>query len=56
MDAELIAFCKKKLEDYKVPESIDLVEDLPKSTAQKILKKELKQKYWQESWKQGFRK
>ncbi|MFP3974626.1 MAG: long-chain-fatty-acid--CoA ligase [Dehalococcoidia bacterium] len=50
---ELGSFCKKKLAGYKVPKSVDFVDELPKNAAGKILKKELRQKYWQDSGKQG---
>jgi len=43
---ELIAFCKKRLAGYKVPKSVDFVDELPKNAAEKIMKKELKGKYW----------
>ena len=44
---ELTAFCKKKLAGYKVPKSVDFVDELPKNAAGKMLKKELKEKYSQ---------
>ena len=44
-----MAFCKSKMAGYKVPKSIDFLDELPKNAAGKILKKELKQKYWQDS-------
>jgi long-chain acyl-CoA synthetase len=43
---ELISFCKNRLASYKKPKSIEFVEDFPKSTAGKVLKRELRQKYW----------
>ncbi len=46
---EITAFCKKKLAGYKVPKSIDFLDELPKNAAGKILKKELKQKYRRDS-------
>jgi len=43
---ELIAHCDAKLADYKVPKSIDFIDDLPKSGTGKILKKVLRDEYW----------
>lgn len=38
---ELIGFCKKQLANFKVPKSIEFVDDLPRNAAGKILKREL---------------
>jgi long-chain acyl-CoA synthetase len=45
-EGELISFCKNRLASYKKPKSIEFVEDFPKSTAGKVLKRELREKYW----------
>ena len=42
---ELIAFCKERIAAYKCPRSIDFVDELPKSTVGKILRREVKKKY-----------
>ncbi len=42
---ELIAFCKERLAGYKCPRSIDFVDELPKSTVGKILRREVKRRY-----------
>ncbi|MBW1799572.1 MAG: hypothetical protein JRJ85_02475, partial [Deltaproteobacteria bacterium] len=42
---ELIAFCKGGMTGYKAPKSIDIVGELPKNAAGKILKRSLKEKY-----------
>jgi long-chain acyl-CoA synthetase len=45
-EEELQTFCKQRIAGYKVPKSIDFIEELPKSGAGKILKKDLREKYW----------
>lgn len=47
-EKELIDFCKERLASYKKPRSIEFMQDFPKSTAGKILKRELRQKYWKD--------
>ncbi|MCP3975824.1 MAG: AMP-binding protein [bacterium] len=42
---ELIAFCKERLAGYKCPRSIDFVDELPKSTVGKILRREVRNRY-----------
>lgn len=44
---EIIDFCKARLARFKSPKSVELVDDLPKNPAGKILKKELRAKYWE---------
>jgi long-chain acyl-CoA synthetase len=39
---ELIGFCKQQMAAYKYPRSIEFVEDLPKTTTGKILRRELR--------------
>ncbi|MGZ4107537.1 MAG: AMP-binding enzyme, partial [Tumebacillaceae bacterium] len=39
---ELISYCETRLADYKVPKSVVLLEELPKNTTGKILRRELK--------------
>jgi long-chain acyl-CoA synthetase len=41
-EEELIGFCKQQMAAYKYPRSIDFVEDLPKTTTGKILRRELR--------------
>jgi long-chain acyl-CoA synthetase len=45
--AELIAWCRERLSHYKCPRTIDLVDDLGRSTMGKINKKRLRQPYWE---------
>ncbi len=46
-EKELIDYCQQNLASYKKPKSIEFVEQLPRSTAGKVLKSVLREKYWQ---------
>ena len=39
---ELIAYCRSRIAEYKVPRAVELVDSLPKSPTGKILKRELR--------------
>jgi long-chain acyl-CoA synthetase len=39
---ELIAFCKDRMAAYKYPREVVIVDDLPKTTTGKILRRELR--------------
>ena len=41
-EAEIIAFCREKLANYKVPRSVKFVADLPKTSTGKIMRRQLK--------------
>jgi acyl-CoA synthetase (AMP-forming)/AMP-acid ligase II len=43
---ELIAFCADRLAGYKKPRSIDLVDELPRDAAGKLLKRKIREPYW----------
>lgn len=43
-DQALIAFCKEQLTAYKIPKKIVILDELPKSTVGKILRRELRAK------------
>lgn len=45
-EQELIELCKKHLASFKKPIGIKFVEQLPKSSYGKILKKEIRKEYW----------
>lgn len=45
-EEEIVAFLKGKIADYKIPKTINILEDLPKSGAGKILKRTLRDQYW----------
>lgn len=42
---ELIEFCRQRIARYKCPTSADWVEEIPRSAAGKIMKKELREQY-----------
>jgi long-chain acyl-CoA synthetase len=42
---ELMEFCKQRIAGYKCPKSVDFVDELPKSTVGKILRREVKRRY-----------
>jgi len=55
-EAEVIAYCKEKLAAYKVPKLVEFMDELPKSTVGKVLRRELREmemKRIQEGQKQG---
>ncbi len=42
---EIIAFAKDKIAKHRVPKRLHFIEDLPRNTAGKILKRELRDTY-----------
>jgi long-chain acyl-CoA synthetase len=40
----LLEFCRSKLDPYKRPRDIELVDSLPKNSLQKVLKRELRER------------
>ena len=42
-EEEVIAFCKEKLAVYKVPKMVEFMDELPKSTVGKVLRRELRE-------------
>lgn len=46
---ELLEHCRGRLARYKTPKSLEIVDDLPKNAAGKILKRELRRPYWEAS-------
>ena len=46
LQAELIAYCRENMADYKCPRSIDFVEELPRLPTGKLYKKLLRDPYW----------
>ncbi|HEY9684758.1 MAG TPA: long-chain-fatty-acid--CoA ligase [Oculatellaceae cyanobacterium] len=49
---ELTAHVRQRLANYKIPRSIDIVQELPKTGSGKIFKKGLRDKYWQSGGRQ----
>jgi acyl-CoA synthetase (AMP-forming)/AMP-acid ligase II len=47
-EATLIAFARQHIAGFKVPKSVDFVDDLPRNPAGKILKRDLRKPYWPE--------
>ena len=47
LEAELIAFCRERLADFKCPRSVDFLEQLPRSRTGKLYKRELQDPYWE---------
>ena len=43
---DLMEFAREKLAAYKVPRTIDYVEELPRLPTGKLYKRILKEKYW----------
>jgi acyl-CoA synthetase (AMP-forming)/AMP-acid ligase II len=43
---DLVAYARERLAGYKVPRSIDVVEEMPRNATGKILKKVLRSPYW----------
>jgi long-chain acyl-CoA synthetase len=41
----LIAFARERLAGYKLPRSVDFVDDLPRTPSGKVLKRELRERY-----------
>lgn len=44
---EIIDHCKARLARFKAPKSVEMVDELPKNPAGKILKRQLRTKYWE---------
>ena len=44
---ELIAHCRARLADYKLPRTVNFVADLPKNASGKIARKLVREQYWQ---------
>ncbi|GAC1474132.1 MAG: acyl-CoA synthetase [Candidatus Dormibacteraceae bacterium] len=45
-ESELIAFCADRLASYKKPRTIDIVDELPRDPAGKLLKRKIREPYW----------
>ena len=44
---EIIAFTRKRIAGFKVPKSIDFVDELPRNPSGKVLRRELRAPYWE---------
>jgi acyl-CoA synthetase (AMP-forming)/AMP-acid ligase II len=47
-EEEIIGYCREHLAGYKIPRSVDFIDDLPKTDTGKILKKIIKAPYWKD--------
>jgi acyl-CoA synthetase (AMP-forming)/AMP-acid ligase II len=47
-EEELIIFCRNNIASYKKPKSVDFVDELPKNSYGKVLKRDLRVKYWKD--------
>lgn len=46
-EEEIINYCRKELAGFKVPKSVDFIDEIPRSFVGKTLKRELRKKYWE---------
>lgn len=46
-EEEIKGFCKEKIARYKAPKSVVFVNELPISTAGKVLRRKVREKYWE---------
>lgn len=46
-EEDIINHCRKELAGFKVPKSVDFIEEIPRSFVGKTLKRELRKKYWE---------
>ena len=46
-EADLLAFARERLAGFKLPRSVDVVDELPRNPSGKILKKDLRAPYWE---------
>jgi acyl-CoA synthetase (AMP-forming)/AMP-acid ligase II len=44
--ADVIAYARDHMASYKVPRSVDFIDDIPRTGSGKILKRELREPYW----------
>jgi len=51
-EGELITFLRERIAGYKVPRSVEILEQLPRNPTGKILKRELRKAYWGERERQ----
>ena len=44
---ELIGFARDRIAGYKLPKTVDFIDELPRNPSGKILKRELRAPYWE---------
>ncbi|MBT4486110.1 MAG: hypothetical protein HOC72_01150, partial [Rhodospirillaceae bacterium] len=42
-----MSFARTRIAGYKIPRSVDFVDELPRNPSGKILKRELRRPYWE---------
>jgi len=47
-EEELIIFCRNNIASYKKPKSVDFLDELPKNSYGKVLKRDLRARYWKD--------
>jgi long-chain acyl-CoA synthetase len=47
LERELIAFCRENIAYYKIPRSIDFLDELPRLPTGKLYKRLLRGRYWE---------
>jgi long-chain acyl-CoA synthetase len=45
-EEELIEFARNKIAGFKIPKSVDFIDELPRNPSGKLLKRELREPYW----------
>lgn len=45
-EAELIAFARQRIAGFKIPRSMDIIDELPRNASGKVLKRTLRDPYW----------
>jgi acyl-CoA synthetase (AMP-forming)/AMP-acid ligase II len=45
-ERDLVQHCRQQLAGYKVPRSVDFVDELPRNPSGKVLKRILREPYW----------
>ena len=46
-EADLIDFCRGRIAGFKVPKSVDFLDELPRNASFKVLKTQLREPYWE---------
>ncbi len=52
-EEEIIQFCQERLASYKKPTSVEFIDELPKSTVGKVVRRVLREKYWKSKERQN---
>ncbi len=44
---DILAFAREQLAGFKVPKSVDFIDEIPRNPTGKMLKKELREPFWE---------